>query len=269
MKDLEADSGEAREEEQGKDIRIDQRVEDPREEAEVHIVDLGAGEAKCVATRFRLHAVRLLEQGRQSRCDRVDDVHPQRLGSSCVRGHPHCPVGPLDIAPMTLRERAQSGGLVVDQLAPKIGADVASAGVDRSRGADVRLWRHAQEVGRLCDPDPRGAGGSAVRPHPNEHRQLCIQLAEHDLVLGLQQPSGRVQNDHGCGVAVIRRTAEVVAKIVLRDGVHVRVEVNRQHAWRGRRSRRSKREERPDEQKSPQTGALQLVRILSGKGVRT
>jgi hypothetical protein len=44
--------------------------------------------------------------------------------------------------------------------------------------------------------------------------------------------------------------------------------VDRQNARRGCRSRRRKGEERPNEQKPPQTGVLQLVRILSGQGVR-
>ena len=57
MEDLEADPGEAREEEQREDVRIDQRVEQAREEAEVHIVNLCAGEVEGVALGLGLHAV--------------------------------------------------------------------------------------------------------------------------------------------------------------------------------------------------------------------
>ena len=59
MEDLEADPGEAGEEEQREDVRVDQRVEQAREETQVHVVDLGAGGVERVAARLRLHAVEL------------------------------------------------------------------------------------------------------------------------------------------------------------------------------------------------------------------
>src|SRR3954464_9959902 len=43
VEDLEADPGDAREEEQGDDVRVDQRGEQPREEPGAHVVDLRVG----------------------------------------------------------------------------------------------------------------------------------------------------------------------------------------------------------------------------------
>ena len=60
MKDLVADPGQAREEQQRQDVRVDQRVQQSGEEAGVHVVDLGAGEMQHVAPGLRLHPVRLL-----------------------------------------------------------------------------------------------------------------------------------------------------------------------------------------------------------------
>ncbi len=62
MKDLEADPGEAGKEEQREDVRIDQCVEQSREETEVHVMNLRARHVERVAAGLRLHAVRLLEQ---------------------------------------------------------------------------------------------------------------------------------------------------------------------------------------------------------------
>ncbi len=57
MENLEADPREAREEEEREDVGIDQRVQQAREEAEVNIVNLCAGEVEDVTLGFGLYAV--------------------------------------------------------------------------------------------------------------------------------------------------------------------------------------------------------------------
>src|SRR5439155_9974634 len=54
-----------------------------------------------------------------------------------------------------------------------------------------------------------------------------------------------------------------VTDVVLGHRVDVRVEMDRQNAWCRCGGRWSERHERSEEEKSPQNGALQLVRILS------
>ena len=133
---------------------------------------------------------------------------------------------------MALREGPQRRRLVVDQLAAEIGADVPAARVDRRRRADVRLRGHAEIVGRLGDPHPRRAGERPVRADPDENRHLRGQLAQDDLVLRVEQPPRCVEDDRGRVVVVLRRLAELVAEVVLRDGIDVRVEMDREDAWR-------------------------------------
>src|SRR5205085_10647753 len=79
MEDLVADPGESSEKEQRDDVRIDQRIEQTREEARMHLVDLGAGEVQHETLRGRLVAVERLQKRRQRRRNPVDHVHLQRL----------------------------------------------------------------------------------------------------------------------------------------------------------------------------------------------
>ena len=172
-------------------------------------------------------------------------MHAQRLPRGRVRGDAYRAVGPLRIAPVALRQRPQRRSFVVDQLAPEIGSDVATARVDWRRRADVRLGRHSEVVGRFRDPYSRRPGKRPVRADPHEHRDLRSQLAEDDLVLGFEQTPWSVEDDRRRVVVVLCRLAQLVAEVVLGDGIDVRVEVDGEDArcrcggWRGERHERS------------------------------
>ena len=150
----------------------------------------------------------------------------------CSDGEANGPIGPSGVTAVALRECAQRRGLVVDQLAPEVGTDVAAARVDRRRRADVRLGRHREVVRRLRQPDAGRARERAVRPDPDEHRHLGAQLAEDDLVLRLQQAARCVEDDRSCVVVLLRRLLELVTEVVLRHRIDVGVEVDREHARR-------------------------------------
>ena len=85
MEDLVADPGQTCEEQQRDDVRVDQRVQQPREEPGMHLFDVRAGEVEDVALRDRLVAVEILQERRQARRDAVDHVLLQRLVRSQVR----------------------------------------------------------------------------------------------------------------------------------------------------------------------------------------
>src|SRR5436305_1240615 len=75
MQHLEDESDDPREEQDRDEVRVDERVEQPRDEPGLHRVDARAGEMQRVrALRvLRVVAVQPGEQRRQRRCDRVDD----------------------------------------------------------------------------------------------------------------------------------------------------------------------------------------------------
>src|SRR6266511_2978353 len=103
MEDLVPDAGEPGEEQEREDVRIDQRVEQPREEARMNLLDPRASEPEDVTTRFRLHTVGLSKQRRNRRSNGIDDVHPQRLRRGRVRGLAYRYVRPMGLAAVALR----------------------------------------------------------------------------------------------------------------------------------------------------------------------
>src|SRR6266545_3638548 len=102
MEDLVADSRDAGEEEERDDVRIDERVEQAREEAGPDVVDLRAVEVQHVSLRLRLEAVQLLEKRGQRRRDRVDHVLTQGGRGVDARCLANGARGELRVAPVAL-----------------------------------------------------------------------------------------------------------------------------------------------------------------------
>ena len=225
MEDLEPDACDPREEEQADDVRVDQRVQESREEAGLDVVDLRAREVQDVGALdvLRLVAVELLEQRGQARRDDVDHVQLQRPSRGEVRRLADREARPMRVPVMCRGERRQRRRRVVDHLAPEIRAEVPAARVDRGRRADVGGRRHGQHVRGLGDPHPGRGGARAVGGDVDDHRQLRVQLRRVDRLHRGREAAGRVEQDHRGGVAVVRRAGDLVGHVVLGDGVDLEV----------------------------------------------
>ena len=109
--------------------------------------------------------------------------------------------------------------------------------VDRRRGADVRLRRHREHVGRLRDPDA-GRGGARARPARRRRSPGSSSASSvwYDLLHRAREAARRVEQDHGRVVAVLRarRSWCVNQSCVTGLIVEVRPEADREHARRVR-----------------------------------
>ena len=240
MEHLEDEPDDPEQEEQADQVRVDDRVEEAREEAGLDRVDLGVRQVQREGPLLvlRVVAVQLLEERGQRRRDRVDHVHLQRLLRSEVRGSAHGLRRPARVAVMNRRERGQRGDRVVDHLAAQVRAEIRAARVDRRRRADVRVRRHGEHVGGLGDPDPGRGGAGAFRRDVDDHRHLRGELGLVDRLHRGREAAGRVEQDHRGVVAVVRRVRELAREVALRDGVDLEVgpEGDRQHARPGARA---------------------------------
>jgi hypothetical protein len=94
------------------------------------------------------------------------------------------------------------------------------------------VGRHGEDVGRLGDPNAGRGGAGAFRRHVHDHRNLRGQLGLVDRLHRGRKPAGRVEEDHGRVVVVVRRVRELARHVVLRDRVDLEVgpEGDREHA---------------------------------------
>ena len=127
----------------------------------------------------------------------------------------------------------------MDHLAAQVRAEVPAARVDGRRRADVRGRRHGEDVGRLRDPDPGRGGARALRRHVDDDGQLRIQLGLVDRLHRGREAAGRVEEDHGGVVVVVRRARQLARDVVLRDGVDLEIgpESDREYPRPGGRPR--------------------------------
>ena len=187
--------------------------------------------------RHRLAPVDLVQQRGQRRRDDVDHVPLQRLVRAEVRRLAHCLRRPRprcgrgsarasrsDAAAslITLRRRS-------DWMFPPLD-------VDRRRGADVRLRRHRQMSAACADPDACRRGARARRAR--RRRSPAPSSASSALTIfciDVERPPGRVEHDHDRVVVVAVRAVDLVVDVVLRDRVHVVVELDGEDPRRARR----------------------------------
>jgi hypothetical protein len=241
MEHLEDEADDPEQEEQADQVRVDDRVEETRDEARLDRVDLRSREMQRVGTLrvLRVVAVERLQKGGQRRGGEVDHVPSQRLRRSEVRGDAHRSLRPCRIAVMDSREGGERGLRVVDHLAAQVRAEVPAARVDGRRRADVRGRRHGEDVGRLRDPDSGRRGTRALRRHVDDDGQLRVQLGLVDRLHRGREPAGRVEEDHGGVVVVVRRARELVREVALGDRVDLEIgpKSDREHPRPGGRPR--------------------------------
>jgi hypothetical protein len=179
----------------------------------------------------------------------------------------------LDVAVVLAGELADVGGGVVDDLAAEVVRDVLAADRDRGRGADVRLRRHREHVGRHADHRAGGVGAGTPRGDVDDHRDLGGEDALDDVAHRGRQPAGRVHLDHRRRVALLLRPLDRVQEVVLGDRVDVVLELGHEHLRRGvRRHRRDgeQRRSRGEEEQCPKGGRHVpnlAVRIRSKQGI--
>ena len=210
MEDLEADPGNAGKEEQRDDVRVDQRVQQAREEAGLDVVDLRAGEMQRVALRLRLVAVQLPKQRRQRWRHDVDDVLLQRFERGNARRLAHRALREFRVPAVCLGEGDDRRDGVVDRLLPQVLVEISAAGVDRRRGADVRLRRHREHVCGFGDPQSGRCGPRAVGCDIHDHGDRARELLLVDLAHRGQEAAWCVEDDHGRVVALVLRVFELV-----------------------------------------------------------
>ena len=188
------------------------------------LVDLGSGEVQDVTLRRRLVALELLEKRRQGGCDGVDHVHAQRLACGEVRRLSDSLFRPVAVAPVLLGQAAERFRRVVDHLPLEIGRDVSAARRDGRRGAEVRLRRHRQDIGRLADPDSGGGGASSLGRDVDDHRDSRRELFLVDVPHRLGEPAGSVEPDHDRVITLVVRPLDLADHVVSRDRVDVVLE---------------------------------------------
>jgi hypothetical protein len=179
--------------------------------------------------RHRRAAVDLLEQRRDARRDDVDEPELERLPSAIVRGVANHRLGLLRVPVVLPRELPDVGRRVVDDLLAQVRAEVLAGRCDRRRRADVRLRRHCEDVRGLAD---HGAGRIRARSRGrdvDDDRHVDREHLLHDRAHRGAEPARRVHLDHDGGVAVVGPPAHLVDQVVLRDGIHVVVELDDEH----------------------------------------
>ena len=255
--ELDDDPEHAEREHQGDDVRVDERVEDALPEAHLHLGHLGARGVEHEPARHGLHAVDLVEQrGRVGAMTSMTSIR-ERLTRAEVRADADGGVRPLRVAPVLLRERAQLCRRVVDHLAPQVFLDVLASDRDRRRGAEVRLRRHGEDVGRLADPDTGRGSPGAVGRDVDDDRDVRRELLLHDVAHRLGEAAGRVEHDDDGVVAALVRTVDLILDVRRRHGIDVVVEVDGEHLRCGRHCRLREDEsgeQRQRGEKSPQNG---------------
>ena len=153
MEHLEDEPDDPEQEEQADQVRVDDRVEETRDEARLDRVDLRSREMQREGTLrvLRLVAVELVEEGGERGRDEVDHVHLQRLLGREVRGDAHRFLRPRRIAVMGGREGGERGHGVVDHLAAQVRAEVlcrSSRWASTSRCSSSATWRGRRPPGR-------------------------------------------------------------------------------------------------------------------------
>ncbi len=199
----------------------------------------------------------LSSKGGEGRGDDVDDVHRERFARAEVRADPDGRVGPLRVAAVLLRECSQLRGCIVDHLAPQVVLDVLPSDRDRRRGAEVRLRRHGEDVGRLADPHAGRSCTRAVRRDVDDDRDARRELLLDDVPHRFREAAGRVQHDDDGVVAVLVSTVDLVLDVLRRNRVDVVVEVNCEHlrcCGHRRLREHESGEQRQRGEKSPQNG---------------
>ena len=191
-----------------------QRREEPRQEAGARLVDLGAGGVELEALRARSSSRRSCRAApaasARSCRSRSSSAPRRRSGSSDLRTalSAHATLRPwLFASPRS--DAAASLTIFRRRSLPMF----APLRVDRRRGADVRLRRHREHVGRLGDPDAGRRGARAVRRDVDDHRdppRLSCELLLDDLPHRVLEPARRVEHDHGRVVVVLVRPVELV-----------------------------------------------------------
>ena len=271
VEDLEADPGDAGEEEQRDDVRVDQRSRGTASQKPGSTSSISAPAVWSVNGRpaRSCAAVDLRQQRRQRRRDQrrsrsssaprprsgsTPRARPRRPRRRCGRGSSRAPRSDAAASLTTLRRRS------LPMFAP--------LDVDRRRRADVRLRRHREHVGRLRRSRRRPRRRARRRRDVDDHRDLRRELLLDDLAHRVREPAGRVEHDHDRVVAVVVRPVELAVQPVLRD----RVDVVRRSGSRAREARSAappqcSRPRRRPRRASPSTSArFTAVRIVFGRG---
>src|SRR5215204_5456973 len=126
MEDLESDPGEPSQEEQGDDVRVDQDVQELREEARVRLHDLRVRGVQRDVAAVGLEPVDLVQERGKIGYLQVDHVDLERLVDGEVGRLPNRASSPGSVAAIRLRERPQLGGEVVDHLPAQVAGEVAA-----------------------------------------------------------------------------------------------------------------------------------------------
>ena len=104
MEDLESDPGQPGEEEQRDDVRVDEDVEEAREEARLRVDDLRVRGVERDVAAVGLVSVETIEQRAQVGCLEVDHVQLERLIDGQVRRCAHGAGGPVAVPAVRLRK---------------------------------------------------------------------------------------------------------------------------------------------------------------------
>jgi hypothetical protein len=208
-----------------------------------------------------------VEQRREVGCDHVDHVHLERRASVQVRPVSDRVLGPVAVAAVLLRDRAQRLRRIVDDLPFQVGRDLAAADGHRRRGPQIALRSHGEHVGCLADPDAGGcrpcAGGDEDDDRDREAELFLVDVAHR-----FRETARSVEHDHRRGVATLLGALELVGHVIGRDRIDVVIELDRKHARRRSSARRLRGEQGGCEERQRREKRPHFVRILSAGASR-
>ena len=227
IRELGDDAVAGHDDQQRRDGRVDERVQENLPERHGEVVDCRAGgvEDHGAVRALRLAVVDLAQQRADVRGLEVGDMERHRLLGIDVHALAHRLLRPVGVASVHRREVAHARDRIVEHLRAQVAGQVGTGGLDRVGGADVGARRHRQDVGRLGDEQARRCGASAARIHIDDDRHLGVEEARHDLIHGGRDAARRVDHDEEGVRAVGLGATDRGLDVGSHDRVDVTVEV--------------------------------------------
>ncbi len=203
--ELGGDRPQAEDEQEIRDVGVDQGVEELLGKAPGDLAEGSAARAELPLAPNGGHpaTVELVQEVRRVAGDQVDHAELEGLTRRHRYALPHRLLRPLRVAAAPLGERADVGGRIVyDLLLLRVG-NLRAADRDGVGRADVGARRHRGHVGGQCDEDAGRARARARRRHVHDHGHRAPEDRLHDLPHRGVEAARRVHpEDHGLGATL-------------------------------------------------------------------
>ena len=231
VEDLEADPGDAGEEEQREEVRVDQRVEEAREEARLRrrrsarprVCSVKALSASSCGRRSVAAAPAATARSRRSR-SAAAPRSAVRFDALRTAASAHAALRPCVFA--SARSEAAASFTTLRRRSLPMFEPLELIGVDEPMFVPAPSRARRPPARSRRRPTRRARRPARRRRSPASSRQLGL----HDLPHRRREAAGRVEQDHGRVVAVLRGAVELAVSQSCVTGLTSAVEVDREHA---------------------------------------